>query len=168
MEMPMHLEQTVICSSKRGRFGNCCIWPSSRAVTGIKVPTCCSSLSAVPLHWAATACRAVQWLPRKAVRTKIQITGYIYIFFTNRGEVKGTWLFFSCSWKALLASNIYARLAPEMQWCRVPLVLGAEQADKAWQLLLAWYSWYFYSDFQGPYQTLPSLAFCNHSFSIIA
>lgn len=167
METPVHLEQTVICSSKRGGFGNCCIWLSSRAVAGVKVPTCCSSLSAVPLRWAAAACRAVLQLPRKEVQGK-DSNHKLFFFFTNRGEVKGTWLFFSCSWKALLASNIYARLAPEMQWCRIPLVLGAEQADKAWQLLLAWYSWYFHSDFQGPYQTPLVLAFSNHSFSIIA
>lgn len=90
---------------QRRGFGNCCIWPSSRVVTGIKVPTCCFSLLAVLVCCAAAACKTMQWLPRKAVQGK-DSNHRVYFFFTNRGEVKGTWPFFSYSWKVLLASNV--------------------------------------------------------------
>lgn len=70
-------------------------------------------------------------------RRGIQSTLYI-LFFTTRGEGKGRRQFFPCSRNALLLPNIYARVAPKKQRCHVPLVLGAVQPDKNWQLLLAW------------------------------
>ena len=96
---------------------------------GIRVPTCCFSVSTVPLHRAAAACKAAQELTRNAIQGR-DSNHRLHSIFTNRGEEKGTQQFFSCSWKALLLPNIYARLAPKKQQCRIPLVLGAVQADK--------------------------------------
>lgn len=96
---------------------------------GIRVPTCCFSLSMVPSHCAAAACKAAQELPRNAIQGR-DSNHRLHFIFTNRGEEKGMWQFFSCSWKALLLPNFYARLAPKKQQCRVAVVLGAVQAAK--------------------------------------
>lgn len=81
----------------------------------------------------APRCRSLQscaGTPKKRnPGEEIQITGCILFLQTEvRKRARGS--FPSCSWKALLLLNIYARLAPEKQESRIPLVLGAVPADK--------------------------------------
>lgn len=112
-------------------------------VSGIAVFDCQAELSLgqgirVPTSFHSRRChRTVLPQPSALLRDSqemrssggIQIRGYILVL-QSEVRKRAHSSFFSCSWKALLLPNIYARLAPKKQQCRIPLLLGAVQADK--------------------------------------